>query len=545
RGGVPEDCSFQFNLAPMRDAAGSITGAMVTAVEVTEQVQARRAVEQSEAKLRRIVDSNMVGFLFGGVDGRVAEANDHALRVLGVARDQLPAVDLFAMTSPEDFEVSQRARATVLEHGICAPFEKRYIRRDGSIVWVVVAAALLPGSADQTITFMLDISERKRSEQRLAQLTMEAESANRAKDEFLAMLGHELRNPLAPIVTALQLMRLRGAELVERERTVIERQTQHLVRLVDDLLDISRITRGKTELKREPIEVAEIVAKAIEIASPLVEQRRHELDVQVAPHGLPVSADPARFAQVVANLLTNAAKYTEPGGRITITAARSGSDVELAVRDTGIGIAPEMLPRVFDLFVQERQALDRSHGGLGLGLSIVKSLVELHGGTVRAESAGRGQGTTMTVRLPSRAPVAVALPLAAGPAHRTASATGGSTVLVVDDNHDAAEMLAAFLREMGHATRVAHDGVEALQLVEQFEPDLALLDIGLPVMDGYELAARLRRRFPARSLRLVAVTGYGQESDRKRVLEAGFDGHLVKPVDVTHLQRLMCELAAP
>ncbi|HEX8114238.1 MAG TPA: PAS domain S-box protein, partial [Kofleriaceae bacterium] len=403
RRGRPEDCFFQFNLTPVRDAEGAITGLMVTAVEVTEQVRARRALEHSEARFRRMFEANMVGFLFGTVDGHVLDANDYVLELLGVSRDELPALELMAMTVPEDVPRSLAASAQLRERGLFEPFEKRFVRRDGTIVSVVIASALLPGATDRTITFMLDISERKRFEDQLAKLRSEAETASRAKDEFLAMLSHELRNPLAPIMTALQLMRLRGDHAVERERVVIERQAHHLVRLVDDLLDVSRITRGKIDLHPEPIELADVVAKAIEMASPLIEQRRHQLDVAVAPRGLMISVDPARFAQVIANVLTNAAKYTEKGGRIEIAAARAGACVELAVRDSGIGIDADMLPRVFELFVQERQALDRSQGGLGLGLSIVKGLVELHGGTVRADSPGQGRGTTITIRVPALA----------------------------------------------------------------------------------------------------------------------------------------------
>jgi PAS domain S-box-containing protein len=542
RHGRLEDCFFQFTLTPIRDADGAITGLMVTAVEVTEQVRARRAVEHSEAKFRRMFEANMVGFLFGTVDGGVLDANDYVLELLGVSRNDLPALDLMAITVPDDVPKSLVASAEIRDRGVCEPFEKRYVRRDGTIVSVVIASALLPGATDRTITFMLDISERKRFEEQLAALRSEAETASRAKDEFLALLSHELRNPLAPILTALQLMKLRGADAVERERVVIERQAHHLVRLVDDLLDVSRITRGKIELHREPVELAEVIAKAIEMASPLIEQRRHELDVAVAQHGLRISVDPARFAQVISNVLINAAKYTEKGGQIAIAAMRVGPCVELAVRDTGMGIDADMLPRVFDLFVQERQALDRSQGGLGLGLSIVKSLVELHGGTVRADSLGRSRGTTITIRVPALAETP-AVEGAAGAAVRQ-PAGNGHTVLVVDDNQDAAATLADLLEAMGYSTRVAHDGPDALRVAEEFDPELALLDIGLPVMDGYELAQRLRKRAGGRPHWLIAVTGYGQESDKQRAREASFDAHMVKPVKVDQLQGVIRGLLA-
>lgn len=314
-----------------------------------------------------------------------------------------------------------------------------------------------------------------------------------------------------------------------------------MVRLVDDLLDVSRITSGKVELKREPVELAEIVAKAIELASPLLEQRRHELTVTVPHHGLATFGDLTRLAQVVSNLLANAAKYTEPGGRVTIAAERVAESIEVRVRDTGIGIAPEMLPKVFDLFAQETQALSRSQGGLGLGLAIVRSLVGLHGGTVSARSEGLGRGTEFTIRLPPidlamSAAAAVTVP-APGLALRTGN--GGSQVLVVDDNQDAAEMLAEVLMDWGYTVRVAHDGPTALRLVAEFTPEIALLDIGLPVMDGYELARLLKENPSFQRTHLVALTGYGQETDRQRSAAAGFDAHLVKPIDMTTLQTMM------
>ena len=363
-----------------------------------------------------------------------------------------------------------------------------------------------------------------------------AEAANRAKDEFLAMLGHELRNPLAPILTALELMRLRGAPGLERERAVIERQTQHLAALVDDLLDVSRITRGMVQLKRERLSLSHVVAKAIETAAPLFEQQRHELVTDV-PLDLAVDADEARLTQVFANLLTNAAKYTDPGGRVSITARRDGDDVLVTVSDTGRGIAPEMLPNVFELFVQERQNLDRSRGGLGLGLAIVRSLVELHGGGVHAASMGPGHGSSFSVRLPwVPSPSAGPRRQLTGPEQPVAI---GISVLIVDDNLDAAAMLAELLGAAGYHAVVANDGPQALAMARGFVPDVALLDIGLPAMDGYELARRLRDLTGWAAVRLFAVTGYGAHGDRMRSQAAGFDHHLVKPIDFAMLQKLM------
>jgi PAS domain S-box-containing protein len=374
-----------------------------------------------------------------------------------------------------------------------------------------------------------------------------AESANRAKDEFLAMLGHELRNPLSPIVTALQLMKLQGPAGAERARAVIERQVNHLTRLVDDLLDVSRIARGKVELRTERVEMGEVVAKAIEIASPLLEQRVHTLTLEVPRRGLAVDGDPTRLSQVVANLLTNAAKYTPPGGQITVRAERVEVEVALTVRDTGIGIAPDVLPRIFDLFVQERQGIDRSQGGLGLGLTIVRNFVERHGGSVLARSEGLGHGSEFVVRLPAApalvpAPEAVLpggtpeLPRAPARPGEAAEAAASPRILVVDDNEDAAETLVYALTLKGYETRAAYDAPTALRLAAVFSPHVAFLDLGLPVMDGYELAAHLRKLPGLADLRLIAITGYGQESDRQRTREAGFHHHLVKPVDLAAVE---------
>jgi signal transduction histidine kinase len=376
----------------------------------------------------------------------------------------------------------------------------------------------------------------------LEQARHQAELASRTKDEFLAMLGHELRNPLAPILTALQLMRLRGELGSEKERAVIERQVKHLVSMVDDLLDVSRVTRGKIELRRVPVELAEVVAQAIETASPLLEQHRHALAVDV-PRGLVVDADTARLAQVIANLLTNAAKYTPDGGRVSITAQARADQVVVRVRDSGIGIAPEMLAHIFEPFTQERQALDRSQGGLGLGLAIVRSLVALHDGSVAAESEGREKGTTMTVTLPRA--TGERAERHATPPRGEPAARGAQRILVVDDNEDAAEMLAEILASQSYEVRCAFDGPTALDVAPDFQPDIAILDIGLPVMDGFELAGRFAAHPRLAKARLIALTGYGQREDHERSTAAGFAAHLVKPVDPELLVATIVRLTAP
>jgi CheY-like chemotaxis protein len=354
---------------------------------------------------------------------------------------------------------------------------------------------------------------------------------------------------LSPILTALQLLNLRGVRA--RELAVIERQVGNLVRLVDDLLDVARISRGKVELRKQPVEIASVVVRGIELASPILEQRQQRLEVNVPPEGLMVDADDDRLAQVVSNLLTNAAKYSDTGSRIRVEASRTPSDgrgspcvVRLAVKDEGIGIAPDMLESIFESFVQHHQALDRAAGGLGLGLAIVRSLVRMHGGRVSAHSEGLGKGSEFRVELPLRSEEPIAVIDASEDSGRILLPPTpdmvGSRVLVVDDNHDGAEILAETLRELGYLVEVAHDGAAALAIAKRFKPQIALLDIGLPVMDGYQLAEQLRGLGDhSPGMRLIALTGYGQEADRTRSAKAGFAAHLLKPVDLGVLRTVV------
>jgi PAS domain S-box-containing protein len=365
-----------------------------------------------------------------------------------------------------------------------------------------------------------------------------ARAADRRKDEFLAMLGHELRNPLAPIATALDLMDLNG-NADSKERAVIRRQVGHLSRLIDDLLDVSRITRGKIQLSRAPVELASVIAKAVEMASPLLEKRMQRLTIDVPRTGLVVDADATRLAQVFQNLVMNAAKYSDVGAHVSLSARADAGHVTVEVRDEGIGISPELMPRLFDLFVQGERALDRSEGGLGIGLTVARSLCELHGGTISATSDGVGRGSTFTVTLPRLAEDHSAAPAPAPATPRVIPRGNRPRVLLVDDNVDAAQMLRDILETLGHELAIAHDGPAALEVASTFEPDIAVLDIGLPVMNGYELAQKLRERTTSGRLKLIALTGYGQDADRQRSLEVGFDHHLIKPIELDALLALL------
>jgi PAS domain S-box-containing protein len=390
-----------------------------------------------------------------------------------------------------------------------------------------------------------DYLERRHTEQELERSREELREADRRKDEFLATLAHELRNPLAPIRNGLQIIKLRAGdtEAVEQVRSMMERQISHMVRLVDDLLDLSRISRGKIALKKGLGRLDAILGSALEASRPLVEAAGHRLSVEMPPEAIFVDADETRLAQVFSNLLNNAAKYTEPGGRIRLTAERRGGEALVAVEDTGVGIPAPMLPRVFEIFTQVDRSLERSQGGLGIGLSIARQLVEMHGGSIEAHSDGHGLGSRFHVRLP----VATPADEAAGKQRDEAAPSGarpGRRILVVDDNVDSASTLSRMLKLMGNVTRTAHDGLQALDAAAEFRPDVMLMDIGMPRLNGYEAARRIRAQPWGRGVVLVALTGWGQEEDRRRALEAGFDHHLVKPVDLSAVEHVLATLGA-
>jgi PAS domain S-box-containing protein len=521
---------------------GEVRGFVVLVVDITARKQAEDQLRASEKRFVRFM-RHLPGLAWiKDLEGRYVFANESAMRAFQRSKE-----DLYGKTDDEIFPPETAARfrendrlALVSEAGIMTVETLEH--DDSTLHHSIVSKFPILGQDGKPVMIggmAIDITERKRQEEALRE-------ADRRKDEFLATLAHELRNPLAPIRNAAQLLQLDNLPPREFQaaREIIDRQLAQMVRLVDDLLDVSRITRNKLQLRREPIELAAAIQSAIETSRPVIEEAGHRLIVDLPDEPLCLEADLTRLAQVFVNLLNNAAKYTDHGGEIRLSIRRDGSDAVISVRDTGIGILPEQLPRIFEMFSQVTPALDRTQGGLGIGLSLVRGLVEMHGGTIEAHSEGAGRGSEFLVRLPLGTD-GLSCPLP--PALSNFAPASGEIphkcrILVVDDNLDAANSLAIMLRLLGHELITAHDGLQAVQAAADFEPDVVLLDIGLPKMNGYEAARRIRLSPCGQRMLLVALTGWGQEDDKRRAREAGFDHHLTKPVESEVLERLIASV---
>jgi PAS domain S-box-containing protein len=515
--------------APIHDAAGTIVGAVLVFRDVSDRLQA----SETRGRLAAIVESSQDVIISKSLDGTIQSWNQEAEHVFGYTADEAigQRINLIIPPDREDEErdiMARLRRGERVEH-----FETVRRAKDGRLVDLSIAISPVRNATGHVIgasKVARDISERKKIEEALR-------TADRRKDEFLAVLAHELRNPLAPLANGLQVIRLAqgNAGAVAKARTMMERQLSHLVRLVDDLLDVSRISRNKMELRRSRLLLSDVVNSAIETARPLIEAAGHTLTVSLPPEPIHVEGDLTRLSQVFSNLLANSAKYTDPPGQIFLDVIRRPDHVAVSVRDTGIGIAAHQLNAVFRMFSQVDPRVERSRGGLGIGLALVEGLVKMHGGTVTAQSPGTGRGSTFTVTLPViETNVASSRSEPSEPAARQKR-----RILVVDDNLDSATSMAMMLEFLGNEVGMAHDGLQAFERAERDRPDVVLMDVGMPRLDGYEATRRIRAQPWGRDVIIIALTGWGQNEDKARSHEAGCDGHLTKPVSLPDLERLL------
>lgn len=523
--------------APIRNAHGEVAGVVLVFRDISERRKAERALQESEERFRLLVEGTRDYAIFMlDPSGYIVSWNGGAERIKGYQAEDIIGRHFSCFYPREDVErgwPDEELRRAKLE----GRFEDEgwRIRKDGSRFWANVIITALRDETGELRGFSKitrDLTERRQLERAKLHAEMMSDLSRR-KDEFLAMLSHELRNPLAAILSAVQLLHLQQAQepLHEQASAIIERQVERLTRIVDDLLEVSRVTTGKIRLEQGHLDLRAVVEHAVETVQPLTAQHKHALSTSLPEEPVCVFADPTRMEQVVINLLNNAAKYTDEGGQIWVSLDLIGQEARLRVRDNGIGISQELLPSIFDLFTQGARPLDRSQGGLGVGLTVVRRVVELHGGKVEAHSAGHGQGSEFVVFLPLAEPPRISVE----PGRAISLGSRPLRVLVVDDNRDVALGTALLLRHAGHEIRTAHSGNEALDVVLSFRPDAVLLDLGLPEMDGYEIARRLREKPEFKELILIAVSGYGQEADKRRSEDAGCDAHLVKPAEASKL----------
>lgn len=531
---------FHGQMQPSQDGARPLLLGVVN--DITVRKMTEMALLESRERFENIVSQAATGVLQADAGGRITVVNKKFCEMLGYSRNELLGTKVLDITAPDSIEPTLMALGKVSggEDGVVV--QTQYRRRDGSLMWASssVSAMRSPTQDFQgVVVIVVDISHDRGVEENLRKLAADLSEADRRKSEFLATLAHELRNPLAPISTGLTVLKLGGdsAAAVAKIRPMMERQVAQMVRLIDDLLDVARISGGKIDLQKARVDLKDVLAAAIETSMPFIDNGRHALVVHQPEEALLMDVDPTRIAQVLSNLLNNAAKYTPSGGRIVVNVHRVAEEAVVTIADNGIGIPAESLAAIFVLFNQVQHNLDRAQGGLGVGLSLVRQLVEMHGGTVEAASPGRGAGSTLTVRLPlaqhdGGSPAVTPDTMTAAPGRRL-------RLLVADDNVDAAQSLGSMFALQGHHTRIAHSGVQALDVARTFLPEVAFLDIGMPGMNGYETALAVRSLPGMEQAILVALTGWGNDSDRALSQQAGFDHHLTKPADAAAIAAVL------
>jgi PAS domain S-box-containing protein len=525
---------------PLFDSAGNLVGGVNMLVDITE----RKHAEETRALLAAVVETSDDAIITKNLDGVITSWNKSAERLFGYTADEAVGRSVTLLIPADRLHEEPQILAKLRRGERVDHFETIRVRKDGTSLDISLTISPVKDRSGRIVgvsKIARDITERRRIEKALRDSEAALKAADHRKNEFLATLAHELRNPLAPIRNSLHILRMAGTDdpSAARVQEMLERQVNHMSRLVDDLLDVARITNGRIDLRSEPVELASLIRGAVEVSKPLIDVANHRLAMTLPPRPITVKGDAVRLTQVIANLLNNAAKYMEPGGQIWITATSEGEEALISVRDTGIGIAPEMLPQVFQMFMQADRDGKHTQGGLGVGLALAKQLIEMHGGRIEGHSKGKGQGSEFVIRLP--------LAEQQLPATDDVSTTDdlnqtrSSNVLIVDDNKDAAHSLGLLLRMLGHDVQTANDGPSALEVLESYHPRVVLLDLGMPGMDGYEVARQARELPQCKHSIFVALTGWGQEEDRQRTRDAGFDHHLLKPVNLGALKVLLTE----
>ena len=537
-----ENADLRRRLEEAEEAIRAIRSGAVDAF-VAAEAQGNRVytLESADRPYRLLVEQMQQGAITLNADGAITYCNRRFADLLGRPHERLTGVAFRDFIPPDE----QALYESLLQQGRAGAGqgEAHLQKADGGLIPVFLTFNALPPDSGVAVGVLVTDLTTQRHHEKLNAALEALKESDRRKNEFLAILAHELRNPLAPIRNALHIMRLTGAngEAVSSETEMMERQVGQMVRLVDDLLDVSRINRGKIELRKDQVELASVVHHAVEACRPAMESATHDLSITLPTQPVYLNADPARLAQVVGNLLNNACKFTDEGGRIWLTVEREGKQAVIRVRDNGIGIAADQLPRIFDMFMQVDTSLERSVSGLGIGLTLAKNLVEMHDGTLEVHSAGAGQGSEFVVRLPIMVETPKPPP---EPTVREPTTTTARRILVVDDNRASADSLARLLHLTGNETHTAYDGLKAVEAAAMLRPDVVLLDIGLPKLNGYEAARKIREEPWGKKMVLVALTGWGQDEDRQKSREAGFNGHMVKPIDHAELMKLLASLSS-